>query len=118
MASTSALPAEDAVTTIERLFPLPSVATADRRSGPAAERSFIALPSIAKARVILPNDPSLAAASLRRARRPVSRRSRATTSAICLLLRVGVSRLLPHKVYVSGGAGASIEDLLADVLGE
>lgn len=103
----------DAAEVLAALYPPPHEVVRDRR---VRSDGFWALPSADRARLLLPSSGDAAAAALRHARRPLTRRSRLVTAAACRALRTGAGHALGgFRVRRSPGAD-SIEDLLTAVL--
>ena len=105
----------DALGMMRRLYPGAAVAGAPAEAG--RERRFLALPTAERARMFLPAEPRLAALALRNARRPVGRRDRLVTAGASAALRAGAGRALSSRCTVVT-AGPSVDDVLADVLGQ
>jgi hypothetical protein len=121
--------AEDLVATAQTLWPAPATAALVRGGDPAPGervlREFAFLPNAARPRLIVPvGVPAAAAAALRRYSQALSGKERYGRAALSVALRTGLGeRLLPDRVRVSvptGHAGElrSVEDVLAEVLGE
>ena len=93
----------------------PGSATPAGSSGPS-RRTLVALPSLDRARMLLPAEPRLAASAMRRSRRLSTRRDRWTTAAVALALRGGAGRVVGERVEVGSG-GRTVDDELSDLLG-
>ena len=132
--------AEDLVATAQTLWPAPATAALvrgpHRDPGTRVVREFAFLPNAEHPRLIVPvGVPAAAAAAMRRYSQALSRTERYGRAGLALVLRTGVGeRLLPDRVRISvptgspgsgddraaglAGGARSVEDVLAEVLGE
>ena len=118
--------AEDLVATAQILWPAPATAAlvrgARREPGERVVREFAFLPNARHPRLIVPvGVPAAAAAALRRYSQALGVAERYGRAALAAVFRTGLGeRLLPDRVRisVSGSAVESVEDVLAELLGE
>lgn len=106
---------------LRRLFPAPTKvnATGTPSLTGGTDQQYLVLPYLARARMIVPARPRLAAAAMRHSRRSDSRRGRVLTAMLCLVLRLGASRVIPSRVSVrSSEGGEGIDDHLSSAFGQ
>ncbi len=107
------------------LWPAPGVVTTgrsgDHRSRLGRRVDFVAVPSLARPKLVLPRRPRRATAgAIRRFKTTQSRRTRAAATALAAAARVGLVDVLPGRFSIGYGAGeaaSGIDAHLSDVLG-